>query len=351
LLAWLATFRYTQYMTLSEITGDTRAILKWAVRILGFIIILFLVFKIKDAIFPAPPPPPTVGFGKLPSPEFPKSASNKNFTYSLDTITGSLPVFPTSQKVFRMLETQPDLLSLSKALKKAKSIGFEGAPVKISENVYQWKDLKKGRTLTMNILNFNFNLSSDFLGNPNSKTFDKDTDFAISVAKDFLQRMNLFQNDLDEVKTKTELFSIKNFSIVPSTSLSNSQIIRVNFFQKPFNSLPIYYPQNSLSPLNFLIGKLSGEIQVVEANFFYQKPSDISSTYPIKTAKEAFSDLKNGKGYVSTAPATSNVLIKKVSVGYYISEKKQNFLLPIVVFEGENFQAFVTAVTDEWVNK
>lgn len=340
-------------MTLSEITGDTRNILKWAVRIFGAIVILFLIFKIKDFIFPAPPPPPTVGFGKLPSIEFPKSASNKSLTYSLDTITGSLPIFPTSQKIFKILETQPDLLSLSKAMEKAKSIGFEGAPIKISENVYQWKDLKKGRTLTMNILNFNFNLSSDYLANPNSKTFDRDTDFAISVAKDFLQRMNLFQNDLDEAKTKTDLFSIKDFSIVPSTSLSNSQIIRVSFFQKPFNSLLIYYPQNSPSPLNFLIGKLSkeSEDQVVEANFFYQKPSDISSTYPMKTAKEALDDLKNGKGYVSTAPPTQNVLIKKVSIGYYISEKKQNFLLPIVVFEGDKFQAFVSAVTDEWVNK
>ena len=36
----------------------------------------------------------------------------------------------------------------------------------------------------------------------------------------------------------------------------------------------------------------------------------------------------------------------------YLENKEQNFLMPVVVFEGDNgFIAYVSAVTDEWINK
>ena len=335
-------------MTLSQITGETRTILKWGGIIIGFLILLFFILKVKEILFPAPPPPPTVGFGKLPSPEFPKIAANKNLTYTLDTITGSLPSFPISQKVFKMVQTQPDLLSLPRASEKAKSLGFESKPDVVSENVYQWKNTE-GKTLTMNILNFNFNFSTNYLSNPSIANFSKDKNLAISTSVDFLQRMGLLYEDVDQTKTKTSFFEIKNFNIVPVISLSSAQIIRVEFFQKSFNGLPIYY--SSISPLNFLVRTERDEPKVVEANFFFQKPSNSFSTYPLKSARQAYDALKNGQGYISTIPPDSRATIKKVSLDYYISDKKQDYILPIVVFEGDNFQAYVAAITDEWVNK
>lgn len=335
-------------MTLSDITGETRAVLKWGTFLLGALIILFLLLKIKNAVFPPAPPKPTVGFGKLPGIEFPTTV-NKNLSFSINTITGTLPSLPISEKVFRMQETKPDLLSLNRAKEKVKTIGFEGNPTKVSENVYQWKS-PDGKTLTMNILDFNFNLSSNFFSKQTIPVFGGRADITSGVAKDFLGQMKLFGNDLDETKTATNLFSIKDFKLIPATSLSNTQIVKVNFFQKDINNLPVYYPGEATdSPMNFLIGRLE-DPQVLEANFFYQKPSEIFSTYPLKTAAKAFEDLKKGKGYVLYSGSNSNVSIKKVNLGYYIGEKKQEYLIPIVVFQGDNFLAYINAVVNEWVN-
>lgn len=335
-------------MSLAQVTTKTRFVLKLGGIIIAGLILLFLILKVKNILFPPPPPSPTVSFGKLPSLEFPKGEDSKNLTYSVDTISGTLPVFPTLEKVFKMDEKKPDLLSLDKANSIAKALGFEDKPVGVSENVFQWKQ-KDGKTLTMNILNFNFNYSTNYLSGPKIPNFSKDNNLAISSSVDFLQRMGLLYDDLDQTKTKTSFFLVKNFDIVPVTSLSSAQIIRVEFFQKTFNNLPIYY--SSTSPLNFLIKTERDEPQVVEANFFHQKPSESFSTYPLKSAQQALGALKKGDAYISDLPATQKIAIKKVTIGYYISDKKQDFLIPIIIFEGDNFRAFVTAVKDEWVNK
>lgn len=335
-------------MTLSDITGETRTLLKWLGLIIAALIVFLFLMKIKDAVFPAAPPPPKVGFGKLPAIEFPANVLTKNLNYSINTITGTLPAFSSSEKVYKLEKDKPDLLSLSRAKEKARGIGFEKDPAQVSENVYQWKD-ENGKILTMNILNFNFNVSSDYLLNNNIPNFKNRADLAVSVAKDFLGRMSFLPKDLDDSKTTTDLFFIKNFKLVPSTSLSNAQVVRVNFFQKDFNNLPIFYP-NPTSPLNFTIGG-TPDPDVLEANFSYQKLSDVFSTYPLKSADKAYEDLKKGDAYISVQPQAASVSIKKVTLGYYVGEKEQNFLMPIIVFEGDNFRAYVSAVTDEWVNK
>ena len=342
-------------MTLDAVAGKTREILKWSAIFLGALFVIFIalrIFSIIQTAF-APPPPPGVAFGKLPSPDFPNNTVGISLSYTLDTISGQLPVFSLQEKVFKMTESQPDLLALSKAQNMVEGVGFEEPPVKISENIYQWTDQEKSRTLTMNIQDINFNMISDFLSNPDQPFFDQEIQKAVDTARGFLESIKLLPEDLDLTKTQTGLFSVKNYSIIPATSLSSTQVLQVNFFQKPFNNLPIYYPRFSISPLNFLVGQVDGQSQVVEANFFYQKPSSESSTYPIKTASQAFEDLKKGKGYITTLinSQSNKISINNVSLGYYVSEKKQDFLLPIVVFQGNNFTAYVAAVTDEWIDR
>lgn len=342
-------------MTLSDATSRTRQILKWLAIIFGGLFLILIFFNLfnflRNTFFPAPLPPPQISFGKLPAADFPQSSKAQQYSYFIDTIAGGLPSFLTQEKVFKMEERQPDLLALPKAKSLVTNVGFSKEPVKISENIYQWKDQKE-RTLTMNITDLNFNLISDFLSNPNQPLFSKDEDTAKDTADILLQGIGLKTADLDPNRTSAQLYSIKNYSIIPATSLSTAQAVQVSFFQTPINNLQIYYPKFSLSPINFLIGEVNGQPEVVEANYFYQKPSEASSTYPIKTTMQAYEDLEKGKAIIVREAQGSKVAIKNVTLGYYIAERKQPFLLPIMVFEGnDGFVAYVNAITDEWVNK
>lgn len=341
-------------MTLADASEKTREILKWGSIILGSLLLIFIAIRIFSFIQSsfAPPPAPQVSYGKLNYPDFPNNASNNKFTYSINTLSGSLPTFPTQGKVFKMEENQPDLLALSKAQSKVENVGFDQSPTKISDSIYQWRD-KSARIFTMNIYNSNFNMISDFLNNPNQPLLTEDSNTAKKTAENFLSTLNLLPLDIDSKLTNTSLFAIKNYGLVPATSLSNAQAILVSFFQQPLENLPIFYANPSVSPLNFLIGEPNGNPEVVDANFSYQKVSKNSSTYPIKDSSLAFEDLKKGKAYIAsyTGPG-KNISISNVLLGYYISEKKQDHLLPIVVFQGDNgFTAYVVAVKDEWVNK
>lgn len=336
--------------TLSQTIYETKTIIKWIGALLGIIFLIFLLFALKNKFFPAPPPPPQVSFGKLPQPDFVENLAGKSFSYNLDTISGNFPSFPTQVKVYKMAQEQPDLLALSKAQSIVQNVGFNSSPTKISDNVYQWKDLN--RTLTMNITDSSFNLFTNFLSDPNRPIFNSDTQTAIKAAQNFMESMGITPQDIDPGQTSSSLFSIKNFSLVPATSLSGTQIVRVDFFQKPIDNIPTFYTRFSVSPIEFLIGQSGSDIQVVGASFFHQQISNNSSTYPIKNASLAFEDLKKGKAYMAVSQNGQNISIKKVSLGYYISERKQDYLLPIIVFEGDNgFVAYVPAVTDGWVNK
>lgn len=348
-------------LSLSQVTFETRTILKWGAISLGFLLSIFLIFKIggtiKEAIFPTPPPPPKVEFGKLEAINFPKT-TNKKLNFSLDTATGNLPNFPTQIKVYKIKKNEPNLLALAKAQDKVGKVGFEKSPASLSESIYQWIDEDVlQRTLTMNIFSSNFNMFSSFLADPNAETFNsKDFERAKSVAQDFLFSLELFPLDFDTAKTKVNLFSIKNYSLIPATSISSAQALEISFFQRKFDNLPIYYPRISTSPINVLLGIVNGEPQVVEANSSHQTKSDEFSTYPIKSSKESFEELKNGKAYIEAHIGSfgrnDRISIKNISLGYYIGEREQTYLMPIIVFEGnDGFYAYVWAVTDEWINK
>lgn len=336
--------------TLAEVTSETRTILKWGGLVLGLLILGFIAFRIYSAFF-APETPPTVAFGKI-SLEFPISQAAEPLSYTLDTVTGQLPTLPSQTKVYALEKKEPDLLSLARATDRAVSAGFETEPTSLSESVYQWEDPgPPTRTLTMNIFSNNFNMLSSYLSDSQTLSFSTAAETsAVLAAKEFLETLSLLPGDLSEEKTKTRLFSISNFTLVPATSISNAQVIQVSLYQKDINELPIYYSDPGVSPMNFLVAEIGNETMVVEANFTYKKVLENFGTYPLKTAEEAFSDLKNGDAYVSVY-ADENILIKSVRLGYFIGDREQNHLVPVVVFEGDNFQAFVLAIRDEWVNK
>lgn len=343
--------------TLNKTKKETKIILKWG-GIALLIIFLFLT-AIRFATFIkenlAPPPPPQASFGKLNPILFPNQ-EKENITYSLNTLTGFLPNFSDRAKVYKIATTPPTLLALDKTQEKIAQIGFDPKATKIAEDVYQWIDQGSSfqRRLTTNIFSSDFTLSSPYIISSSLQALSnsEDQNNAVDLAKSFLSSMLSFPSDLDLQKTKTILYAIDKSALMPTSKISNAKIVRVDFFQKDLDSLPIYYDKGATSNIDLLIAKENNQLKIVEAHYFYKNISQISSTYAIKSALEAFEELKKGKGFIASNPTNAvEIIIKKVLLGYYIGEDSQDFLMPIIIFEGENdFIAYVSGVKDEWIN-
>jgi len=347
-------------LTLTVAISQTKMLLKWLAILLPALIVIIMITRfvltLKERLSPTPPPPPTVAFGKLPRITFPRNATDKTLSYSLDTITGLFPTIPDQIKVYKMVETKPEFLALDIARQKVQRLGFKSKESYISENLYRWADdTSPSREITYNLFSHDFNLSSSFLSDPSSTQSPgnfSDEKSVINTARKFLSSISSFPDDIDLAKTKTLLYSIKDDNLFPSTSISNAKVIRVDFFQGNVSELPIYYPNYSTSTINLLVIALEHKQLVVGTNFHYQPISNLSYTYPIKTASEAFEELENQKAYIASYfDDNTNISIKNISLGYYVGEEKQNYLMPIVIFEGVNgFVAYVSAVRDEWIN-
>ncbi len=363
---------------------------------LGVILIIVIFVKIGKFINTALNPPriaqPNEAFGKIPPIEFGKSTVKGEFTYSLNTVNGSLPDnFPDRLVVYQMIVPQPNLLNLDNAKKIIANLGITdqlGNPlpeIPRGGPNYEW-DEQNGfqRKIIFNIINDSFTMSSTYLTSLTvlNAQFLGDQNVAVSTVQDFLGNLGTFPTDIDldltqnpnpdiDYTTTPQLFSILSGQLNPTTSLSNTQIIRVDLYQKEvdysltaglnqdlshFNNfdekMPIMYPHPPYSTMNFLIGSGDNSPAVVSAMYNHQVANlqpDKQATYPIKTAQAAFDDLKKGNGYIAAYNGSdSQILISKVYLAYFIGESQQDYLEPIVVFEGQNgFFAYVPAVTNE----
>lgn len=344
--------------TLAQTTKATRKMLKWGT--LGFIVFIILLGGIRLALSIrerlAPPPPPTVKFGKLPQIKFPQSVESKKINYVIDTLTGALPGLPTQKEVVKISSPKPDLLSLQKTQTKVAKIGFTGDPAPVSENTYKWESQKDSlsQEITVNILSGNFTFDTNFITNPDiASSQDRPSEQeAIETAKNFLNSLSSLPADIDLNKTQTKLLSIDNGILTDTTSLSNTRVIRVDFFQKDVLGSRIFYPTPHSSFIRVYVGKIRNQAQVLKAEFAYYEASNDSSTYPIVTSAQAFKMLQEGNAYIALFPATEGeIKIKNIELGYYLSSENPAYLMPIIVFSGDNFLAYVSAVTDEFVSK
>ncbi len=105
--------------------------------------------------------------------------------------------------------------------------------------------------------------------------------------------------------------------------------------------------------MTLFVENIQNQLQIVDGHFFHQNISTKFSTYPLKTADQAFSELKDQKAYIASYYGNNNnVSIKNVFLAFYMEDAPQDYLMPIIIFEGDNgFFAYVSAITDEWINK
>lgn len=340
-------------LTLNQLKNKSKKYGILSAKILGALFVLFLLFKVgfavKEAIFPSPPPAPGTAFGKLQNVVFPQGENSSKFSYSVDTLSGSLPNFPMIFPVYKMVGYVPNLLDLENTQKVVEAAGFNGNGIKLTDREYFWQKAD-GSRLTIDILTKDYSLDIR-LAQDNSRTQMKNEDQAITTASSFVD--SLFPpNDLDKSKTKTNLLFLQGSNLTKVQSLSAANLVAVNFFQKDINDYQIFYPNKDSSTMTIYIAKGNPRPEVVGASFHHQYVGNDSSTYPLISSQEAFDILKKGGGYiVSSNDNNKNVSIKNVRLGYYMSEDKQSYLQPIMIFEGNDFIAYVPAVKDEWLSK
>lgn len=344
-------------LTLHKATEETKQAIKWSgIAIIALVVLIIFIRtlgNIKEYFYPTPPPPPTVSFGKLPEVIFPKSQVNTTFTYEIDTLTGALPAFPDRANVNQIQFSSPNLLSVQRASERVAKVGFNSSGTPVSKTVYRWQTVNPYKEILLDVVSLNFTMTSEYLTNPQllqSRQPLRETE-AIQLSQNFFSQLISLPSDVGN--PTTSLLSVENERLTPATSLSKSQIIRVDFYQKDIYDLKVYYPNPPYSVIYALVSGDTFRPQIVEAKSFYHILSDLTATYPIKTSQEAYDQLKQGKAYIASYYGTDNhLVIKNISLGYYLGETQQEFLEPIIVFEGKDgFFAYVPAIKDSWIQK
>lgn len=344
--------------TLSIVRTDFKKILKWGGIALAVLISLFILFKIliavKNIILPPSAPVATATFGKLKEPDFPNSVE-KDFDYEIDTLSGDLPNLASITNVYKMEQRGPDILAVEKASKNVEQLGFNYNPQQISDYVYKWTEPNPPNKVLVEDIRLNdVNLTSSFIDYEDrfkDKSFRSEKQI-IEEAANFLKTLGFYPDDVDEEKTKIDFAKLENGAFQGSNKINGSNIATVYLFQKDKEGVPIVYPQGDNSSMKIVLGAGRFSTEVVEASFSNQKILDEVSTYPIKTAGQAFDDLKNKKAFVLSHSGDGNhVKIKEVYLALYSAGKLQDYLTPVIVFKGDNnFLAYVPAITDEWTD-
>ncbi|MBI4092209.1 MAG: hypothetical protein HY427_03335 [Candidatus Levybacteria bacterium] len=347
---------------LAQVASEVRIGLKLLAASLFVVAILFIFFKggeiAKNFFFPAPPAPPEQKFGVLPPVSFPIQ-NPRNFEYRINTLTGKLPAFTDAcvyfdkkyycqVKVYKVKKKEPSLVALKSARDKLRLIGYTENESKVSEEEYQWTN-SEGQTIRINISTGNFKISSSFLGESSESLTGEAVrkEGAFELVERLLENLDLEREDLDQETYTLTYLKLENSTLIKAQSLNEANFARLDLFQKNLDSHKIYYPGLTESLMYFITRSGSNLPNVVDASFsHFIADSSNFSTYPIKTAETAFEDLKRGDAFVLTDSEDANLIdITDVSLGYYIADVNQQYFLPIVVFKGKGFTAYVNALS------
>lgn len=344
--------------TLTQVAITARKIIRYSIFFIIFLIVgrvvLSLGIGIFNKVFPAPPPAPTVIFGVLNKIPFPTNENLPKLEFTLQTPTGDLPKLVTQSKVYLMPKSEANLSSLENAKKKAYALGFTTDPVATSQTIYKFTNPTVPSTLQINIVSGVLSVSYDFTKDPSPlSTRAPNPEVAVSNVQGFLSSAGLLPEDINEGRVTHDFLKVQNQQLVPAISLSESSLIRINLFRSDYDKIPSLTPHTTQGNIWFLASGSTTRGQQVVAGEYRYFPIDQTqvSTYPLKTAKEAYDNLVNGKGYIADLGLNTNgkIIIRKIYLANYDPDTQTDFFQPIVVFEGDNgFVAYVPAVTDAY---
>lgn len=351
-------------INLTEVSIGTRKFIFF----LAIALIIYLILKVSFGVarqywiisHPTPLTPPDARFGEIPSLKFAKFAtSSSGLTFSLQNIEGRPPETTNSARVFLMPKKLPSLLAIERVKELAIKLGFTKEPELVNQTDYSFIDQTNPlRTLNIDSVNLNFLLKYDYSRNP--KIFDNITlrskDQSTNEVNKFVKSNNLFDESIINGKTTTDLliYNADSKKLLPATSLSQTQVMRVNFFREDIDNLKVLSPSNNQS-YNYIFFAPSSFVpnQILEISYtFWPIAKDNFATYPLRSSTTAWQDLIDGYAVVVSLGnnLSKTITIRNISLAYYDSEEPQQYLQPVFVFEGDNdFVAYLPAISSEWL--
>ena len=336
-------------MTLTQTATLTKQIIIATIAALILGIVSFIGYKIWYAYYlstlPLVEEKPDTKFGLLPLPDFPDSnVSSSNFSYSLDTTTGGLPKvgidpgFEKIIKVYFVTQTFATFLSPEKSQTLAQKFDIASPPQILSETKYKFTD--QSRSLNIDLDNGNFFYTKEATLSA-IQSLDDDQKL-ISDFKQVLVNLGISRQDLKNGRSKVTL--------IPTSLRAEAQAAQISLWPEALDKKSIFTPDFNKALINATVVKEAGELDNYLSLDFIYYPIDTTTfaTYPTKTAEDAFENLKNGQGVIILEPKNPQVSITSVYLGYYLSKDYNPYLQPVFVFEGPNFVAYVSAISEQF---
>ncbi len=281
-------------------------------------------------------------FGPLPKPKYPSSLlSSSSLNYTVDTRSGFLPTgFPKLIKVYFIPPLEVSLLSPDRARKIAFGLGFNDGPDILSQTQYRFYD-RTGGNIVLDLTTANFIAKR---GQPIAESPQDDQLPELStIALDFKNYLN------SKALIKSSLVNGATQAFYDGQNKIDSKTATVSLWPEDIETnLPIVTKSPKEALVRATVTKYKDE------NYHYQILNYIywnvdkttSSSYFLKSVDQAFEELKKGQGIVvKNQTSNSKASITKVYLAYYMSEEYSSFLEPVFVFEGDQFTAYVSALT------
>lgn len=346
--------------TLTETAKTARQAIKVGGLLVG--VVLFIKFSLfvyntyLKVANPPPPIPPTVEFGKLPSIKFPEKL-HPELTLRLETPTGGTPNLGDRATVYLMPTFRSHFGALDEANATAKKMGFRKTAKEITERRYRWEsDDFLPSTLEMDIINGSFRMQRNWQADPtilSDKQLPGKEQTSVET-KSFLRQAGLITDELEAAKLEVSYLSFSAGQYIKAVSLSEADFVQVDLFRSDIEEHQVLTeePEKGVVRLIFS-GSRESEKRVVLAEYNYF-PVDIDqlATYPIKSASQAWRELQTRQGYIASIGENTGgvVAIRRIYLGYFDAEVSLGFLMPVIVFEGDNgFYGYVQAITNEWL--
>lgn len=286
-------------------------------------------------------------FGALPQPVYPPSViSSASLTYSLDTRSGGLPPTPKLINVYFIPPSETTLLSPDRARQLAAALGFNEGPEILSPTQYRFKDSTGGMMqIDLSTSNFSFRRIPT---NPPDAAQDEtlpDEQRATVTFRNFLDKKGLIKGGLEQGTSNI---------IYESGDNQNSNTATVSLWPNLVDQYPVVTGNPKIGLINATMTKYQDEtlrFPAMSYTYWFVDRKTFS-TYELKSANQAFEELKRGSGIVVRNGTSDNkASITNVYLAYYMAESYNSFLHPVLVFEGPQFTAYIPALTPDSYSK